>query len=476
MAFGVTFYNFSKKDNSTKQPSGTGTEYQCTLKRECSVLDPVISLSGLVTSSNHLTLNYCYIPQFSRYYWIDEWVWNDGLWDAHLKMDCLATYKELIGNTPQYILRASAKYDSDVVDTLYPAKVGTYIRMNSAQWAPNDWTYGPETGNGSYVVGIITNNEAVNGTVTYYVMTGGQMAGFRAFMLGEIKAWTSITDISGDVAKAFIDPFQYVVSCIWFPFSVPSTEATEICFGYWKSGLHAGVLQQFTYLRTCVVARPSRTETTIRGNWVYIAPFAEYYLYAEPWGIIPIDSTVITASGLQCNILIDFVTGLAELEIETFTGSEIAHITTLQTHTAQLGVQMQLSQINTNYAGLDIGGGIKGALASAAGALSGMADSIIGGNNSIGNAARAGMAHASISGTSGGMCAIPNSGVVRLYAKYFTPVNEYNQEKGRPLCEVNAPQSLGGYMVVENGDIALPATARECQIVKDYLEGGFYYE
>ena len=46
----VHFYSFSKRENSTKQPTGQYTNVNVTLKEPTSVTDPVLVLSG-----NHLT-------------------------------------------------------------------------------------------------------------------------------------------------------------------------------------------------------------------------------------------------------------------------------------------------------------------------------------------------------------------------------------------------------------------------------------
>lgn len=479
MAFNVRFYTLSKKHNSTLHPtdSDSPSDYACELKADCSIITPVIMLQLPLTTTTHLKKNYCYIATFNRYYYITDWFFTDGLWNAALKCDVMATYKTQIGSESQYILRASNSYDANVVDTLYPAKVGTTLKRTTGTWADSSWTYSPESGNGSYIVGIINNNEVVNGTIVYYVLTGGQMAAFRAFMLGSIKEWSDITSFTGDVAKAFIDPFQYVVSCIWFPFNVPSASQVSICFGYWESDLHAGVLDKFTVTRSCQVVRPTRDDnSTLRGNWEYLSPFADYYLLAYPWGVIPIDGTAIDTNGLLCEITIDLITGLGLLQVSKFINSTIAQASVISTHTAQLGVQMQLSQVTTDYGGLATASGLGGLIKSAIGGISGAINTFLGSDQNIASAAQAGMSHASTSGQSGGVVYMPKTGVCYLFAKFFDPVEEYNDEKGRPYCKVAKPMDIGGYMVVENGDIKLPSTEAEMLEVQSILEGGFYYE
>ena len=40
MAFNVTLYSFTKRENSTKRPISGGTDYACTLIENTSLMDP----------------------------------------------------------------------------------------------------------------------------------------------------------------------------------------------------------------------------------------------------------------------------------------------------------------------------------------------------------------------------------------------------------------------------------------------------
>ena len=88
MALTVDLYSFSKRDNSTKHPTGSPTTYSCILKEECGVINPVIVIQEIGNPSGY---NYAYIPSFGRYYWIKEWTWVLGRWEAELYTDVLAT-------------------------------------------------------------------------------------------------------------------------------------------------------------------------------------------------------------------------------------------------------------------------------------------------------------------------------------------------------------------------------------------------
>ena len=64
----------------------------------------------------------------------------------------------------------------------------------------------------------------------------------------------------------------------------------------------------------------------------------------------------------------------------------------------------------------------------------------------------------------------------RLDVQFFEVVDDDITQNGRPLCQLKTPASLGGYMKIQDGDVAIPGTAIEGKTIRDYLEGGFYYE
>ena len=92
----VLLYNFAKRKNSTKQPDPTtATTISCQLKDAAAVMNPVLQFnpatSGFSTPFNPSQYNYAHLPLFSRYYFIDDWVWLNGLWECHLTVDVLAS-------------------------------------------------------------------------------------------------------------------------------------------------------------------------------------------------------------------------------------------------------------------------------------------------------------------------------------------------------------------------------------------------
>ena len=159
MAITVDFYTFSKKTNSTRQPTGTAAlSASCYLKDTTSITTPVIELKR---GDSPIGYNYAHISAFNRYYFIDDITWEAGVWLVSMHCDVLATYKSDIGSHSCYVLRSANSYNGDIIDALYPATsaVTTEIRYsdyktgwsNTMSIGYTDWS------SGDFVVGQPSN-------------------------------------------------------------------------------------------------------------------------------------------------------------------------------------------------------------------------------------------------------------------------------------------------------------------------------
>lgn len=465
MSLSVTLYTFSKRLNSTKiPPSKGGLTVKAVLKDNTSIIRPELEVVENVTA-----YNYAYIPSFSRYYFVQDVIWEKGIWRMVLSEDVLATYKTVIGDTTAYILRCATFQDPTIIDSLYPAVVGVENATTVGSW---DWV-NPDLDKGTYVVGLVNNNDTVAGGVAYYALSGAEMAAFRAYMLGSIQSWDQITDFAGDVAKAFIDPFQYVVSCLWFPVPVPAEEgATPLGFGFWSTPELTGhKLISTTSAQTLTLKRPKRPHNE---DLVYLRypPFAEYYAVADPWGVIPLDGNKIVDDVLF-TATFDFVTGKGILRIEAKAGEDTQNYRLLYEGQAQVGVTIQLSNVTFNYEKQY--SGLSGALSTAwNGLVSGIAGAFSGAG--IASSMEASNSILNTTGTNSGMAAIGLGHFVALKANYFSQVTPDKADNGAPLCQHRKISDCTGYVKVENGAINFSATEPEKKMVKEFLEGGFYYE
>jgi hypothetical protein len=153
------YKGFAKKENSTKQPSsGTLTlAVQGYFKEPCSILNPVLNIERLSSDAVPYDYNYARYTEGNRYYFIEDWVWVNGLWEVHMKEDVLGTWKDVIGAQTEYILRTDSSnnplnFDGAITDGMYPATTNFSIdRVGFRTPFINDIS------DGTYVLGIISN-------------------------------------------------------------------------------------------------------------------------------------------------------------------------------------------------------------------------------------------------------------------------------------------------------------------------------
>lgn len=464
----VSFSTFSKKLNSTARSSG-GTTYNCRLKKGSSKLQPFIELAA----SDPTAFNYAYIPNYGRYYYVDNWTFDGGLWAADLTVDVLASFKDAIGGASLYILRSSAEYDEKVLDTMYPAKEG-----GTATHATLTKPFTTDYASGSYVVGVISPS-AASGAVAYYVLSYSQMASLRAFMMGTgaaaLPSWTDdwnteFPQLTGEAIRAMINPFQYVASCMWLPFSMYAGGGAAMDFGYWQSGLSFPTMSASVWFNQQQVAVPQNF-VGAADEWRRQAPFASYQISYPPFGTFDLDPSFMAQEAqLDVVVSVDPVTGGGKLRID---GASTRHV--YVDVAAQVGVPVQLAQMSTDAIGA--AGTYANSVASIAGnALSGnIVGAVASAISGIGDTARATLPTVSTAGSNGGVGALRGPAEFQCY---FRDVVDYAPDLlGRPLCKTRTPAALSGYMVAQSGScVSSGATREEKEQIRAYLEGGFYYE
>ena len=129
----VTFYNNYSKNNVVNKVIDNYVQYdEIVFKEPCSIIAPHIILSY---RADVATKNYCYIPDLNRYYYITDVTLLEGQrLEATLVCDVLMSFKELILNSTQTVIRAEETGRTYINDTSYPILPQTkteIIRMDS---------------------------------------------------------------------------------------------------------------------------------------------------------------------------------------------------------------------------------------------------------------------------------------------------------------------------------------------------------
>lgn len=491
MAFSVRLYEFSKKENSTARPSGTGTEYDCILVRGSGVLQPIIELK-LALTTDPAAYNYAYIPAFERYYYISEWTFEGALWRARMTVDALATWKGTIGGQSFYILRASGAKDGSIIDTMYPVKdtFSIAIKAGSNEWFdPGEGSY---LASGYFVVGLLSyaDTSSIIGGVNYYAFTPAWYRNFINALFSETGQYSNAVKNVFDPISNYSDaqksnllyvcenPFDdYIKSVTWVP-DIPSgaTGASSLYLGkVHLTGVNHYVLNFRAAKRyTDTIELSKHPLTNARGSYVNCAPYTEYFLRLPKVGMIPIDASYFASKNyLSVTLDVDPVTGEGLFRILVSDSSGLINAMEIDRFYAPIGVSIALAQ------GKELGtrAGAIGQLVSAAVNAITSPGSIAQLPAAIANVQRAEKSAGATLGNNGGWLGLSGTNGRPYLIQVFRDIAaDDNGHNGRPLCQVRTPSSLGGYMMVQDADIEAPATSQELAAIKNYMESGFYYE
>lgn len=483
MSIKVKLWSFTKRENSTKIPTGTATEFDCVLKDDTSIINPTIELSA----NNLTSYNYAQISDFGRYYFIRNIISEaNGLWLIELECDTLATYKSSITASSHYILRAASSYDEYITDTAYISKMvetgGSQTgSVDGSAMVTDPFAWGNNTH--SYVLGIISKIASAAdqiGSLVYYWLDATELQAFCNYLMNDVTAWSGIntSEYSAAVQSALLNPAQYIVSAICLPFDKPSTQGiTTINFGYYNYNIGGNIQivnhSNMVKAQTIAFTLPKHPQAATRGAFMNGAPFTRYTLHLGPFGDIPIDPmSLIDDTGLQVNVRTDLTTGISRIWVAGSSNSS----NRIYTGSAQVGVPINISQVlrdplaqNTNMvngivdtasaaAKLDIGGAIKAEINGLADATRLQYPSVIGG------------------GAAGSMITFHDDSGCYLGYKFLTIVDENITEIGRPLCQTKTLSTLSGYVLCLNADIQISGTQEESTKINDYMNNGFFIE
>lgn len=519
MALTVNFWGFGKKENSTINPSILPTPQpplktynNVLLKDNCSIVNPALKILEPMTTNVH-AWNYCYIPAFSRYYYVTDWIWDTGVWICELRVDVLASFKTEIGAHTFYILRAyqdsigNNLFDGDIVDTTYPVTADAPTYQHDSTSNPFQ---GYDLGSGgTYIVGIIS--EASSG-VTYYAMNQTAYSNFCSLLFNYSTGWlgNGITEISADLQKALINPFQYVVSAIFMPMPIGwfSTQGyqqtTTVKFGWWSVTLTSSsaiahvlpknVLYQFT--NSLTIKKHPLAST--RGNYLNLSPYSTYTLRYYPFGVFDVDSLAIS----------NYATLYVATDIDVCTGKSIMtlYVTSkaepIRVAEGNVSIPIPTVSVNVDY----VNAGSKTGIVSGAASLIQQATSGSSGSwfqnlrsnaknflnnirlgnwseikqeatqtvNNIASAVFASKATAEINGMQGAF-KLASTQSLCLSGRFANIADEDYAHRGRPLCQNRQISSMKGFIMCADADPSIPCTDREKSAIQSYLEGGFFY-
>ena len=501
----IDFYTtFEKKTNSTKKPADTAAlSIQGDMIMPSSVLHPVFQIKRLAADACPEAYIYAVIPAFERYYFVRDWVWVDGLWEVRLDCDVLASWKTYIGELNEYILRTDSTttdFNTYISDNAYPATTDFSINESFAVSA-----FTSDLTTGCYIVGIISggNSDAV-GAISYYAMTSAQFGALKNKLFSDDNleimgiidsgGQALVTDLSQEVLKTLYNPYQYIASCMWFPFPASSitskTSVTSIKIGWWPYSLSGYLLYAQIIEFGEGIDIHDHPKAATRGKYLNYAPFTRRTLFGR-FGTVAIDNSLFadvhgyTGDHLAIGYNIDLITGQCRttIEIQHYdSGSGNRYYNIIAQRYFLIGVPIQIAQVGTDYLGtvvsaIDtgkamIGGAMPGLLTG--NVLGAVGGALIEGASGIYNTVKTAMPQVETGGANGSFLA-PSTRTC-LLEQYFEIVDEDITHRGRPLCENRTIKNLSGFILCAEGDHDIPCMLEEKEMISRFLTTGFFWE
>jgi len=466
----ITLYeNFSKRRNSTKQPTG-GTTVTARMKRDTSTENPVFLLSNVNLAVNYVGFN-------GGYYFVDDIVLgNNDMYELHCSIDVLATWKTLIGSYRTYIERSESDYDVMQIDNL----VSTTQRVDYQGKSETDLGF---SDSGCYVFRVAgVEGPKIYATDTPAVL--GQLYGNATYGVTS----STIASIVNSLGMSALDCTQYITSIKWFPldlndFVSPNMghQISSLPLGFWNVDLTDGqgtyvynvkeIVSQMIYPIptaqhpdgiTLSIPRPANI-SDYRLTDPYIS---NYSLYLPGVGTVQLNSVDAGNLTVHLNIVayVDLITGVVTYKIYDVTEENI-----IATYEGMLGIDFPIVS-----AGLTPHNLLETFVGSAMSGITGGLGTLATAPFEMGKAM--GHIQGSLSTGSGNRAAwmrLPNV-VVSLEMMETKPPAA--NRVGRPLYEYKTINTLSGYVKCGAASIDIPGAGPNKDAVNSYLNGGFYYE
>ena len=468
------FYTFSKKENSTDRPTSTLNPVSMELKAPCTERSPVLECA------TYRAGNYCYIPTWSRYYFIRNKTYINGAWQYELECDYLATWKDYIGNSQFYVTRSASLRNQKIIDSLYPLN-GEYTVAGSSE----NQALGMSFNEGVIVLGVLGNN--TTGQTLYEIDANDfQTVVSSLLTTADGLQWT---DIPQGAKNSIMNPTQYITSCRWYPFSFTANHGSSgFKAGLWDCTVPCAKVNTpmpGSAVFSLTMGVPSHGQASTRGLYTNMKPFTTLYMELPGLGLFELDEALMFQYPyFRIRLMLDPYNGVGTWDGWACDSNKVARCMVFKKD-AQIGIDIPLSSNDKAFG--NFASGILGAISTVA---LGVASPVAEGTNilakSIGLATRS--TDSVMSGIEGSTSGVQSTNYTRgtlmemmdfktrMFAIFREQCEVDQVNKGRPLCQMKTLSTLSGYMEVMTASVNIPASDEEIKIVNSMLENGFYYE
>lgn len=467
-------YTFSKRHNSTKQPT-SGTAVTVNLKGGCDLIAPIF----LLEMSGTPTFNYMSFE--NRYYFITgiKSV-RQNLWEISCEVDTLATWKSAVQSASPYVLYYTHT-NTEIADRRLTPKTTQTTDSNTG-------SFGFLGKNYCYILTVIGEDQTASFAVTPSQIRELYGSGQNSYVdryessLNDLVvnspiSGATVEDVLIDMGRFFCDylktaagAFNYagtvsenIKSCIILPVqagAIGGTPNVNIKVGAILTGVDAFRISDRYIKDSATVNIPWQAS-----DWRRLDPYHEIYLYIPAIGLIALSpSDLVGETSLTVNMTMDTLSGDAIFEVMSATKCVYYCNTNLAT-----GYALGSSQTNPASAVnsiLALAGAAMGNPAAALGGALGVANSMKPTPTCIGS-------------NSGGAILGIGADEITCYTVFHdtnVAPSSISAEKGTPYNGVLSLSGITGYVQTMNASIAGNMTDTERETINSLMDGGIYIE
>ena len=445
----IVLYHFSKRKNSTKRPTGQGTEVPCLLKSATTFQNPTFILQKPM--NNMLQFNYA--KWADHYYFIDSTTSiNAGQTEISCTEDVLATYKNEISNYTCFIERSSNQ-TTLANDTMY---IPTNDWVLSTRNVIHKEKIMTSTYSQQYIIRVVSRT----GISSYYI-NGDQLNDLLDYMYTESNFTDVITDA---ITKLMFDPFKYIVDLKWIPFvesAFKNNNNKTIQLGFWDSGVMAKRIDEDTVVNfsyTFVFDNPLYAITDFR---YYSSSFSNYFIKLPFIGVVALNPYKIDES-VNALYQFDATSGLCNVFLQS-------KKVVFASYQFQLSVPVQIGYASTNIAQLTTS-----AVSLVSAGLQGNISQGISSGIEAGRSITA--PEVSMLGTIGNISNILNNQILEFNSYACTSIDPDGASEGYADGNTRKISTCSGYLRCRNASIEISGFTGDQEAVNKYLNSGFYYE
>lgn len=448
----VYLYTLSKRENSTKIPTGDGRSISVSLKEGTSFMQPSFELvSSTFPSENYLKWG-------DRYYYITNVVYlAAGLYRIDCTIDLLATYRSYILNTQAFIKYSASAYD-EWIDDARLSQDGELTAYHTNAQILTDGVSGLEAG--TFILEYVTSSPTYGPSGCVY-LTAEKCASVAA-ILNE----PAYMDFLDSATKQLQGAYDALISCRY----IPTT---------WATGGSGGDIVLAGY-DTEIIAIKAETTKNYYCNLEIPWPFDDFrrsskyvsmLLYLPAYGWLELNaSDWNNADVIPIKLVIDGITGRG-----TYIIGDAAKCD------AQFATDIGIGTLSSNAISMigNVGGsiGLAALASSGIGAfLSGAASFLAG---TLGNLSR-NVGTTGGSGGAGSLLASPND-----FTRAYLVLNVHNTTVdpssvastiGRPYCKVGTIGDFSGYIQTVDASVSAPVDESITASINSALNGGVFIE